>query len=307
VDDNFIGNRKATRELLPQVAAWQSARRYPFELYTEASVNLAADRALVDSMVKAGFASVFLGIETPSKAALHAAKKSQNASVDLSEAVEQLTEAGLEVMGGFIVGFDQDGPEVFAQQREFISSVPLPLAMVGLLNALPETALWRRLAKEGRLRSASTGDTFIRPNFEPAMPEQALLRGYAGLLADLYDPDAYYARCAAYVDRVSRGPGGKRVGLQQIAILLRAMWRIGVRSPRRWRFWRLLARALRRPHTFPWAVGHTLQGEHMIRYAQEDVLPRIREALAELRAAQREGEQRDHAHASALTGLEGCA
>jgi hypothetical protein len=117
------------------------------------------------------------------------------------------------------------------------------------------------------------------------MPEEELLAGYARLLGALYDADAYYARCADYVDRVPPRVARKRVGPRQIAILFRAAWHLGLRSPRRWHFWRLLGRALRRPHTFAWAVAHALQGEHMIRYASEGVLPRIAEALAEVRAA----------------------
>src|SRR5262249_10806527 len=155
VDDNFIGNIKEVRKLLPEVARWQRERGAPFELYTEASVNLAADEKLVADMVVAGFSSVFLGIETPSPEALREAKKTQNLKLDLTVAVERLTKAGLEVMAGFIVGFDSDDPSAFAAQLEFLADAPIPLAMVGILTALPGTQLWRRLEGEGRLRDHS--------------------------------------------------------------------------------------------------------------------------------------------------------
>ena len=139
VDDNFIGNKRAVRELLPRLALWQQARSRPFELSTEASVNLADDDAMIDAFVEAGFVAVFLGIETPSLEALQEANKAQNMKLDLKAAVEKITRRGVEVMGGFIVGFDHDGPEIFEAQRRFIESSPIPMAMVGVLTALPGT------------------------------------------------------------------------------------------------------------------------------------------------------------------------
>ena len=144
VDDNFIGNRRAVRKMLPEITAFQRERNYPFSFYTEATVDLASDTKLTAEMVQAGFGSVFLGIETPSAASLKESGKTQNLRIDLRDAIDTLTRAGLEIMGGFIVGFDNDDQEIFRIQREFISDAPIPLAMVGLLSALPGTALWRR-------------------------------------------------------------------------------------------------------------------------------------------------------------------
>lgn len=284
VDDNFIGNKVSVRALLGELEPWQRARGFPFELYTEASVNLAADRELVAAMVRSGFTAVFLGIETPSAPALAAAGKRQNLTIDLSEAVQSLTAAGLEVMGGFIVGFDSDGPEAFDIQRQFLAGAPLPLAMVGLLSALPGTALWRRLAREGRLRCSANGDAFARPNFAPVMDEALLLRGYAALLAELYQPAAYYARCAAYVARAARLPGGgKQLRAWHLTTMLRCLWQVGIRAPYRREFWRLLGRTVwQAPHQLTWVVGHVVMGEHMIRYTREHVLPRLAQASAEL-------------------------
>jgi len=285
VDDNFIGNRPAVRTLLPELLQWQETHGRPFELYTEASLDLAGDPALTQEMVAAGFTAVFVGIETPSREALSAVHKTQNLRVDVPDAVERLTRAGLEVMGGFIVGFDSDGPAIFEAQRQLIQALPIPLAMVGLLIALPGTALQRRLEAEGRLRERTDGDHFGRPNFAPVMDEEALLSGYRGLLADLYSPEAYYRRCEAYVDRVGPTPSGGGVSARDVQHLLRSLIGIGVRSPRRLLYWRLLLRTLlRAPRQLKWAVTHAVMGEHVVRYTEEHVLPRLERALAEVRA-----------------------
>ena len=285
VDDNFIGNKPAVKRLLPIIRDWQRKRSHPFQLYTEASVDLAADPQLLHSMVDAGFTSVFLGIETPSLKALEQAKKLQNLRLDPIEAIDRITSAGIEVMGGFIVGFDSDGPEIFAQQGEFLGRRPVPLAMVGILTALPGTALWRRLKAEGRLRGCSNGDPFSRPNFEPRMDEEALLRGYGELMEWLYSPKEYYGRCEAYLRRAGSGSASQAPTLGEVGAFLRAIWHIGVRSPRRYLFWRLIGRVLLRGRSkLRQAVVHAVQGEHLIRYTHEHVVPRMEVALAEVRA-----------------------
>jgi len=285
VDDNFVGNMKEVKRLLPELTAWQEAHGFPFELYTEASLNLARDPALVAGMVAAGFTSVFLGIETPSTAALAQVGKMQNLRLDINDAIDRLSRAGLEVMAGFIVGFDSDGPEAFAAQLEFLADAPIPFAMLGILHALPDTAMWRRLAREGRLRGLGTaGDPFGRPNFDPTMDERTLLAGYADLLARIYTPEAYLRRCLAYLERTpAGGTAGTHVHFDRVRMLHRAIWQVGVRSPRRGHFWKLIAAALRRsPRHFAWAVAHAVQSEHFFRYTTEDVLPRIRAAIAEV-------------------------
>ncbi|HEY6460879.1 MAG TPA: B12-binding domain-containing radical SAM protein, partial [Polyangiaceae bacterium] len=284
VDDNFIGNKRAVKVLLPEVAAWQKRHRYPFSFYTEASVNLGADAALLRMMVEAGFDSVFLGIETPSVESLRETKKKQNV-IDLHEAVDRITRAGLDVMGGFIVGFDADGPQAFAAQREFISTSPIPLAMVGLLTALPGTQLWRRLEGEGRLRDTSDGDAFARPNFETIMGDEPLLEGYRALMRDLYSARGYYARCERVIDRVGPPVAGARFQPRDLAPAARAIVRIGIFGERRRHFWRLLGRSLHRGHhAIRRAFLFAIQGEHLIRYTEETVVPRIDRALTRVRA-----------------------
>ena len=285
VDDNFIGNRVAVAGMLPHVTRWQEENGFPFEFYTEASVDLATKPELIDSMVGAGFTSVFLGIESPSPESLKETHKFQNLRLDPAEAVRRITHAGLEVFAGFIVGFDNDGPEIFGAQREFISSVPVPVAMIGVLTALPGTQLTRRLEKEGRLRVVTTGDQFDRPNFRTTMDERTLLAGYAELLAELYRPASFYRRCQMLIDTVGRPKARLRWRPGGLRVLLRTIWRIGVRSPQRREFWQLVARTLlRAPHAFPRAIELAIQGEHLIRYTREDVLPRLARALQVVRS-----------------------
>jgi len=200
--------------------------------------------------------------------------------VDVRAALDKLTRAGLEVMGGFIVGFDGDSERSFKAQRELLQDAPLPLAMIGLLTALPGTALWRRLEREGRLRAHSDGDAFARPNFRPTMPERELIAAYAKLLADVYAPEAYFRRSAAVVARIGKPAHPTPLLAADVGIALRSLYRLGIRGRQRALFWRLLARALPRgTHAVRSAIACAVRGEHMIRYTDEVVLPRLVEAL----------------------------
>jgi radical SAM superfamily enzyme YgiQ (UPF0313 family) len=293
VDDNFIGNRREVARLLPEITAWQRAHGHPFDLYTEASIDLAAEPKLLAAMIEAGFTAVFLGIETPSAESLVATGKKQNLKVDAASAVARLTEAGLEVFSGFIIGFDTDGPDIFDRQIEFIQALPIPRAMVGLLGAAPGTALWRRLDAEGRLRHAGNGDQFQRPNFEPVLDEAMLLKGYRRVLAAIYSDDAYYERCQRHIQQAYFPYAPPRDG--SVRSLLRAVKGIGLRGPRKRQFWRLVARSwLRGPRGFVRAISLAVLGEHLIRYTHEVVIPRIEEALVQV-AEERAEEQAMHA------------
>src|SRR2546422_5837784 len=178
VDDNFIGNKKNVRRLLPELAEWQERNGHPFSLLTEASVNLADDDALLSDMRRAGFRRVFLGIETPVEESLKEAQKSQNRG-NLLESVKRIQSYGMEVMAGFIVGFDNDPEDIFERQIDFIRKSAIPLAMVGLLNALPDTQLWKRLEREGRLLGEASGNnTVCTFNFKTRMDPALLIQGY---------------------------------------------------------------------------------------------------------------------------------
>jgi radical SAM superfamily enzyme YgiQ (UPF0313 family) len=287
VDDNFIGNRRAVSRIVTEIAAWQRASGRPFDLLTEASLDLASEPELLAAMVDAGFSAVFVGIETPNTTSLAETGKKQNLRTDPAEAVATLTRAGLEVFAGFIVGFDGDDDTIFERQRAFISSLPIPRAMVGTLTALPGTALWRRLEREGRLRAGATGDQFDRPNFAPAMGEEALVAGYARLLEALYTDEAYFSRCELHLEAAPARATTPRPG--SLATVARAVWRLGIVGPRRRFFWRLLGRGLRSggaPAVVK-AVTLAILGEHLVRYTREDVLPRLAARLEEIRGEAR--------------------
>jgi len=278
VDDNFIGNKVAARAMLARLAGWNRHHDQPFVFFTEASINLADDDRLMAGLRAAGFSAVFVGIETPSREALLETKKRQNTHLDLEQAVEKLVRSGLDVMAGFIVGFDADDETIFDRQRQFISRSPISMAMIGMLTALPGTQLWRRLAAEGRLRSDSAGDAAYHPNFATRLPEATLVEGYRGLLASLYDPPAYFDRAlrTLSLQRHLPPPRHRRSLGYSVRALAHSLWRQGVRGRYRRVYWRFLARAaLMAPHHFPRAVALAIHGEHMIRYTFEDVLPRL--------------------------------
>ena len=286
VDDNFIGNKRAAKLMLPELAAWMRTRNYPFDMYTEATINLAADDRLVQLMLEAGFSSVFIGIETPSQESLAETQKIQNLRLDLTVAVEKLTSKGLEVMAGFIVGFDADDEGIFERQQAFIQSSPIPLAMVGILSALPGSQLWRRLEKEGRLLEDWSGENFGRTNFMTKLPERVLLDGYKKLLADLYNPDAYFARCLRVLKLwPAKRPSRFRFPFwYALGTLLRVIWRQGICAPYRGAFWRFIGRAIwRAPSLLPRSIAQAVNGEHVIRFTHDDVMPRLATARTNLR------------------------
>src|SRR5512140_3064897 len=198
VDDNFIGNSRAVKSLLPRVASWQRERGYPFGLFTEATLGLAEDGELMDQMVSAGFNMVFLGLETPDRATLESAGKRQNLRTDMLSGVRTIQRKGMEVSAGFILGFDTDPRDIFDRQIRFIQESGIPSAMVSLLTALPGTRLHRRLQQEGRLIGESCGGNNthdLRLNFVPRMDARELVEGYKRILSEIYDPERYFARC----------------------------------------------------------------------------------------------------------------
>jgi radical SAM superfamily enzyme YgiQ (UPF0313 family) len=278
VDDNFIGNKRAAKQMLPLLAEWMRARRFPFDMYTEASINLAADDRLIELMVQAGFSSVFIGLETPSQESLAETQKIQNLRLDLTAAVEKLTQKGLEVMAGFIVGFDADDEGIFDRQLTFIQNAPIPMAMVGILSALPGSQLWRRLEKEGRLVADWSGESFGRTNFRTRLPAHILLSGYRRLLSRLYEPDAYFARC---LRALTLGPKASerryRFPLSYaLRTVMRVIWRMGVKAPYRAAFWRFLGNILRtNPRLLARGIAQSVNGEHVIRFTRDDVIPRL--------------------------------
>jgi len=283
VDDNFIGPRKEVRALLAELAAWRLRTGASLEYFTEASIDLADDPELVDLMTAAGFAVVFIGIETPSEASLKETRKTQNLRRDMLEQVADLRRRGLDVYAGFILGFDHDGPDIFDQMIRFVQAAGIPYAMVGMLTALPGTPLHARLQREGRLRTdVETGDNFAPTNVVTKLPTEVLLEGYARVLSTLYSPEVYFERCRQHL-RQWRPPDVPAVptSFDDLPVVWRSLWAQGVKAPYRSVYWRFLLWAVRHhPRKLPWAVAQACAGHHFITYTQETAVPRLQASLA---------------------------
>jgi radical SAM superfamily enzyme YgiQ (UPF0313 family) len=271
VDDNFIGNKRNVKRLLPELVEWSDRHDRPFSFITEASVNLAEDDALLELMQRANFRRVFLGIETPVEESLKEAQKGQNTRRDLLESVRKIQGYGMEVMAGFIVGFDSDPEDIFDRQINFIRESGIPLAMVGLLTALPDTQLWRRLKSEGRLLKESTGNnTEGSLNFIPRMDSARLVEGYKRILSTIYSPAEYYQRALDCLSHLTQGPEPRRTRLtSDLAALTRIALVLGVRDGARIEFWRYMKRTLTsHRRNFAHAVTLAAMGYHFRKLTQ---------------------------------------
>jgi radical SAM superfamily enzyme YgiQ (UPF0313 family) len=268
VDDNFIGNKnKLKTETLPTIIEWQKKRKFPFTLFTEVSINLVDDEELMQLMTKASFTRVFIGIETPNEASLTECNKNQNISRDLVAAVKSIHNHGLEVMAGFIVGFDNDPASIFKTQINFIQKSGIVTAMVGLLNAPKGTRLYQRLKGENRLlKQDFSGDNMDSSlNFKPKMNRESLLSGYKHVLNTIYAPKQYYARIRTLLKeyKPKTGVGRPQINLTQIVGLLNSIWFLGIMDKGRRYYWRLFAHTLvRRPRKFPMFVTLSVYGYH---------------------------------------------
>lgn len=263
VDDNFVGNKGTIKALLPLLADWMRRRRNPFSLFTQASINMADDGELLALMRAARFNRVFVGIETPVAECHKAAGKSTNVNVDLLASVRRIQEHGMEVMGGFILGFDQDPPEVFERQIAFIREAAIPISMVGLLTALPNTRLWRRLSEEGRILRQSVGDNSSASlNFIPRMDAQTLLAGYRTVMASIYSPKEYFSRARTLLARLGPTPKNRLVFSDYLA-LCRSFIRQGIVARYRIAYWKFLGDVvLRARGKLGLAVTLAIMGHH---------------------------------------------
>ena len=264
VDDNFIGNTNKVKAMLPHLIAWQQARGHPFQFLTEASTNLADDEELMWLMSAANFHKVFLGIETPEVESLRECGKLQNASRDLVEAVRVIQRHGMQVMGGFIVGFDSDTESTFEAQVRFIQQVGIVTAMVGVLNALPQTKLWHRMRAENRLLQEVPGgeNTAAEINFIPRMGRDRLLQGYRSIIASIYSRRMYYKRINVFLsDYVPTVRG--RFTRRDLRPLFLSMLRIGIFSLSSVFYWKLLIKTLfTKARALPEVIEMTIVGEH---------------------------------------------
>jgi len=243
VDDNFIGNYQQALLLTRDLAGWQERHNRPFSFYTEASIDLADRPELLATMVKANFMYVFIGIETPSGPALKESKKFQNLRHDNAEQIRVIQQAGLWVLGGFIVGFDSDDEGIFERQLEFIDRTAIAWAMAGVLMAPPTTALYDRMKREGRLiENSQATSNFSVPNFRTILPPEVLLRGLSRLLAGLYEAEPFFKR--AFRSLEAWHPRGQRPPSlpmsYNLRVLFASMWRQGVRSSYRRAYWKFL-------------------------------------------------------------------
>jgi radical SAM superfamily enzyme YgiQ (UPF0313 family) len=316
VDDNFIGNRREALRLLRALIPWQRERHYPFNLCTEASMNLVEYDELMEAMIQAGFTSVFVGIETPTPAALLATKKKQNVRTDDPEyplhAVHTLQAKGFEVMGGFILGLDGEPPEVFDLHIRFIQHAAIAMAMEGLLTVLKGTDLYHRMAREGRLRGDTTGNNLdTQLTFVPEMPEAILKAGYKRVLNTIYDRrlEQYFARCWTLLQRLDRRraptPMATPVRLPELLRFAGASLR-QLLSPQGPAYLQFLSRVLtRRPALLREAVTLAAKGYHLRKITEQiTAVDNLKQYLAhemdhlheELARCAHEGHTRLHAY-----------
>jgi radical SAM superfamily enzyme YgiQ (UPF0313 family) len=293
VDDNFIGNKRNVKLLLKELKVWMAEHQYPFAFDTEASIDLAQDAEMMELMVECGFAAVFLGIETPDEDSLQLTKKFQNTRSSLTEAVESIIKAGLRPMAGFIIGFDNEKAGAGDRIVRFAELAAIPSTTFAMLQALPNTALWHRLKKEGRLRENQDGNInqTTLMNFVATRPLEDIAREYIEAFCALYDP-------VKYLDRTYRcflmmgGPSWTRPAKMPELILVRAfliiIWRQGIKRETRWKFWHHLFSIIKRN---PRALEHYLSAcahiEHFFEYRQI-VRDQIESQLAEYLAQGKE-------------------
>jgi len=270
VDDNFIGNKKQIKsEILPALIEWRKDKTgMPFS--TEASINLADDLKLVNLMVQAGFDTVFVGIETPNEDSLVECSKTQNKGRDLVESVRKLQHSGLQVQGGFIVGFDNDSPSIFQQQIDFIQKSGIVTAMVGLLQAPLGTRLYERMQKENRLVKEFSGDNVDgSTNIIPRMGLESLRKGYRSILNHIYAPKFYYERVRTFLREYHPPKVKFHLEPQYFMALWRSMYQLGIRGVERVQYWRLFFWTLfHRPRLFPLAITFAIYGFHFRQVAE---------------------------------------
>ncbi len=265
VDDNFIGNKvKLKKEILPAIIEWNEKRNYPFYFNTEASINLADDDTLMQLMVKAGFESAFIGIESPNEASLIECNKNHNTNRNLIMSVKKIQEAGMEVQGGFIVGFDNDHPKIFEDLTNFIQQSGIVTAMVGLLNAPKGTKLQKRLQDEGRMLSDFTGNnTDFSINFIPCMDSEELIDGYKKILNTIYSPKYFYERVMTFMRNYEPKKKAFHLNSNYIMALFKSILKLGILGEERIYYWKLFLWSLfRKPQLFSLAILFTIYGFH---------------------------------------------
>ena len=264
VDDNFIGNKKVLKqEILPALIEWRQGKT-GCQFITEASINLSDDPELMDLLVKAGFISVFIGIETPEEASLNECNKKQNQHRNLLDSVHRMQKAGLQVMAGFIVGFDNDNPGTFQRQIDFIQQSGIVTAMVGLLQAPFGTRLYNRMEQEGRLIREMSGDnTDGTSNIIPRLNADILQRGYRNVIQSIYSSKMFYERVKTFLIHYQPATSPVNLHINEIQAFFRSIWRIGILGQSRKYYWNLFFWTLTHyPKKFALAITMTIYGYH---------------------------------------------
>ncbi|WOO39296.1 B12-binding domain-containing radical SAM protein [Rubellicoccus peritrichatus] len=272
VDDNFIGNKRfLKRDLLPALVAWQKSHKTGLPFYTEASINMADDPELMEMMSAAGFDTVFIGLETPSEAALTDCNKKQNRGRDLVNDIKKIQRAGMQVQGGFIVGFDSDTHSIFQRQIDFIQKSGVVTAMVGILQAPVGTALHERMSREGRLVGESSGNnTSVSTNIIPKMNLDTLVDGYQSLIKNLYSPSTYYARVKIFLNEFNGPMIRGKVDRHRLRAFLTSIVRLGILGRERFEYWKLLSWvAVRKTHLLPTAISLAIIGFHFRKVSEQ--------------------------------------
>ncbi len=289
VDDNFIGNIQKVKKLLREICSWQEDRDFPFSLFTEASINLAEDDELLHLMSSAGFNMVFVGIESPVKECLEETGKFQNLRAGSLESVIKIQKTGIEVLGGFIIGFDSDPDDIFDIQIDFIQRAGIPVAMIGLMIVMPETQLWHRLRKEGRLRFETSGNNThdLDLNFDPVMDEQKLIEGYKKVISTVYEPKNYFERCLSLLKRIPKtGRVGGRVQKGDVKAFFLSLFRQTFSSYGLIYLQYLAEVLMHNRKNFPLAVGLAVKGYHFFKITEDvmtaDALNKKREEFLSL-------------------------
>lgn len=274
VDDNFIGNKRNVKLLLKELKVWQQQHQYPFRFNTEASVDLAQDEELMELMVDCYFDAVFLGIETPDEESLKLTKKFQNTRNSLEDTIDTLIRAGIRPMAGFIIGFDGEKRGSGDRIIEFVERAAIPTAMFGMLQALPNTALWTRLEKEGRLRHDGKQDInqSTLMNFVPTRPIDEIAQEYIKAFWELYDPHTFLDRtyrCFLKLGAPKAKPPFKLPSLIDLKALAIVIWRQGIQRDTRWKFWHHLFSIIKNnPPVWEHYLTVCAHNEHFLQYRQ---------------------------------------
>jgi len=266
VDDNFIDNKKEIKSAyLPQLKQWMHKRKYPFVFNIQSSINLADDKEMLAHMAETGFTSTFIGIETPDEVSLSNCNKVQNENRDLLKSIKEIQKAGLQVSGGFIIGFDSDTPSIFQRQIDFIQKSGIVSAMVGLLNAQKNTRLYHRLYAENRLIKESTGNnTDSSMNFIPKMSYDELILGYKKIIHSIYESKPYYKRVRQLLlNYKHRNIKRKEINFSLLGAFFKSVYVIGIVNKGRREYWKLLAWTLvKRPKLFIEVITFAVYGYH---------------------------------------------